>query len=89
MFGLADSAAGLAIVLTHNVWAASWQVLITLIGWTILLRCAARNVAPGVVKSYAKNVLDKYTFFPAAAACPQLLRLSDLSAQRMKFRSEP
>src|SRR5262249_33253078 len=27
LFGLFDFAAGLAIVLTHNVWAANWRVL--------------------------------------------------------------
>jgi uncharacterized protein YjeT (DUF2065 family) len=32
LFGLIDFAAGLAIVLNHNVWAASWRVLIRLVG---------------------------------------------------------
>ena len=32
LFGLFDFAAGLAIVLVHNVWTVNWRVLITLIG---------------------------------------------------------
>src|SRR3974390_2389217 len=42
LFGLIDFAAGLAIVLTHNVWLLSWRVLITLIGWLLLVRGAIR-----------------------------------------------
>src|SRR5262249_36024281 len=38
LFGLFDFAAGLAIVLTHNVWAANWRVLITILGWLMLIR---------------------------------------------------
>jgi len=45
LFGLADFAAGLAIVLTHNVWVANWRVLITLIGWLMLIRGAVRILA--------------------------------------------
>ena len=42
LFGLFDFAAGLAIVLTHNVWAANWRVLITILGWLMLIRGAVR-----------------------------------------------
>jgi hypothetical protein len=45
LFGLFDFAAGLAIVLTHNVWVANWRVLITLIGWLMLIRGAVRILA--------------------------------------------
>src|SRR6516225_10109 len=42
LFGLFDFAAGLAIVLTHNVWVANWRVLITILGWLMLIRGAVR-----------------------------------------------
>ena len=42
LFGLIDFAAGLVIILTHNVWLLSWRVLITLIGWLMLIRGTAR-----------------------------------------------
>jgi len=44
--GVITMAAGLAIVLTHNVWALSWRVLITLIGWLFVVGGAVRIVVP-------------------------------------------
>ena len=38
--------AGLAIVLTHNIWAADWRVLITLFGWLNVIGGALRLFAP-------------------------------------------
>ncbi len=32
--GILTLVAGLAIVLTHNVWVAGWPVIITIIGWS-------------------------------------------------------
>jgi len=30
--------AGVAIVIVHNVWIASWEVLITIVGWGMVLK---------------------------------------------------
>ena len=38
--------AGLAIVCSHNLWTARWPVLITLIGWAMLLVGLVRMIAP-------------------------------------------
>jgi len=57
LFGLADFAAGLAIVLTHNVWVANWRVLITLIGWLMLIRGAVRILAPEAIMGFAGKVI--------------------------------
>ena len=38
--------AGLVIVRAHNVWARSWPVLITLVGWFALLAGLGRMAAP-------------------------------------------
>ena len=38
--------AGLAIVLTHNVWVADWRVLITILGWLAAIGGAVRILAP-------------------------------------------
>jgi hypothetical protein len=40
---------GIAMVLTHNVWSADWRVLITLIGWTTILRALATIFAPRLI----------------------------------------
>ena len=57
LFGLIDLAAGLAIVLTHNVWTANWRVLITLIGWLMLIRGVLRSLIPDTVMGYAKRLI--------------------------------
>jgi hypothetical protein len=44
--GLITLPAGLAIVLTHNVWTADWRVLITILGWLLLIGGAVRLAAP-------------------------------------------
>lgn len=37
---------GLALVRAHNRWTRNWPILITLIGWTLLLAGLFRMVAP-------------------------------------------
>jgi len=44
--GLLTMTAGLAIVLSHNVWAPDWRVLITLLGWLAAIGGAVRIVMP-------------------------------------------
>jgi hypothetical protein len=38
--------AGLAIVLTHNVWVANWPVIITLLGWLCVISGIIRLMTP-------------------------------------------
>ena len=44
--GLLTMPAGLAIVLHHNIWAADWRVLITILGWLAIIGGAVRLLAP-------------------------------------------
>ena len=57
--GLIGMAAGLALVLAHNVWDGTWRVWITLFGWAALLKGFAYLVAPkwllGVSRSLLKS----------------------------------
>ncbi len=41
--------AGIAILLVHNVWLLNWRVLITIIGWLIVVSSAVRLLAPRFV----------------------------------------
>ena len=75
LFGFMDLAAGLAIVLTHNVWVASWRVLITLIGWLLLIRGAVRIVTPEIVMGYAAKVIRTKQVIPSAGAVVGVLGL--------------
>jgi hypothetical protein len=57
LLGLVDFAVGLAIVLTHNVWAADWRVIITVLGWLLLVRGVVRTLIPEQVKPYGTKLL--------------------------------
>jgi hypothetical protein len=57
LLGLFDFAAGLAIVLVHNVWTVNWRVLITLIGWLLLIRGAARILITDTLMGFAKTLI--------------------------------
>ena len=46
LLGLITMPAGLAVVLTHNVWTADWRVVITIIGWLAAIGGAIRILAP-------------------------------------------
>lgn len=46
---------GLLIVVSHNIWVAMWPVLITIIGWLLLLQGILRILWP---EHFAKIVKD-------------------------------
>jgi hypothetical protein len=63
LFGLIDLAGGLAIVLVHNVWEASWRVIVTLIGWALLIRGAVRVAVPETAMTYAGRYVGHKPMF--------------------------
>ena len=44
--GLISLPAGLAILLTHNVWVLAWPVIITILGWLLVIGGTIRLVIP-------------------------------------------
>jgi len=48
---------GLAIVLNHNVWAANWRIIITLLGWVSTLAGVVRLMLPDVVQRLGGKML--------------------------------
>jgi len=75
LFGLIDFAAGLAIVLVHNVWTVNWRVLITLIGWLLLIRGAARILITDTLMGYANTVIRKKQLYPVSGGVLVILGL--------------
>lgn len=75
LFGLIDLAAGLAIVLTHNVWVANWRVLITLLGWLMLVRGTVRVLGAEQVQPYATKLLGNKRLIPVSGAVIVILGL--------------
>ena len=66
--GLLIMPVGLAIILTHNIWAADGRVMITLFGWFNAIGGAVRLVAPAYVMEAGRAMLKRPYFIPAAAA---------------------
>ena len=66
--GLLVMPAGLAIMLTHNVWTADWRVLITLVGWLNAIGGALRLLAPTFVVQTARTMLKQSHLTSIAAA---------------------
>ena len=59
---------GLAMLLTHNVWALDWRVLITLIGWTTLIRALVTIFSPQWIVSAGAWLIERKGAFPVSAA---------------------
>ena len=57
--GLITFVAGLAIVLFHNFWVLDWRVIVTLLGWNILIKGAWLIISPDtsarMAALFAKN----------------------------------
>ena len=60
--------AGLAIVLTHNVWVANWPVIVTLLGWISVISGAVRLIAPQRVTAIGRRVHARRNLVYASAA---------------------
>jgi drug/metabolite transporter (DMT)-like permease len=52
IWGLIALVIGLAIVINHNIWEASWIVIITITGWIALLKGGMMLLLPQVYKMF-------------------------------------
>ena len=50
--------AGLAVTIHHNIWVADWPVLITIIGWAMILGGIIRLALPKLVKTLGAKMLN-------------------------------
>jgi hypothetical protein len=55
--GCAGIGVGVAILLTHNVWAWNYQGLITLFGWTALVKGASYLLVPKQAVGFTKSMM--------------------------------
>jgi hypothetical protein len=65
--GLLTMLAGLALLLTHNVWAADWRMLITLLGWLLAIGGAARIIVPQGTQQVGRRLIAQPVFLTVAA----------------------
>jgi hypothetical protein len=49
---------GLAIVNGHNLWIVDWPIIITLLGWALLIGGAVRIALPSAVRSIGGAMLE-------------------------------
>lgn len=59
LFGVMGFTAGLAIVLTHNVWVWGWPVIITVIGWLMVIRGTLRILMPEQVGDLGAKIMAR------------------------------
>ena len=64
---------GLAIVATHNIWAADWRVAITVFGWLAIAAGIARIMAPAAITNVGSVMLEKQSLFVVPALLMTLL----------------
>jgi hypothetical protein len=60
--------AGLAIVLSHNVWVLNWPVIITLLGWIAVISGALRVFAPDRALKIGKKAIASKEITTVSAA---------------------
>ncbi len=66
--GLLTMTAGMAIVLSHNVWTLEmWRDIITLLGWLAAIGGAVRIVVPQKTESIGRWFLERPTSLIVAA----------------------
>jgi hypothetical protein len=54
--GMLSLLAGLAIVMAHNRWSGGWPVIITVLGWLMVIGGVIRIVVPQVVQTVAGTI---------------------------------
>ncbi|MBU1445854.1 hypothetical protein KKD70_01160 [Patescibacteria group bacterium] len=56
--------AGVALVLAHNVWTASWEVIITIVGWGMVLKGAIFAFLPKELNKLIERFLNMSWLLP-------------------------
>ncbi len=59
---------GVLLVVSHQVWTRDWRLVITIIGWLILLKGSIRIFFPGAVRSLIEKKQNNHWFLLADAA---------------------
>lgn len=71
--GALDLLLGAMIVRFHNVWTWRWPVLITLLGWLMIVRGVVRIGAPGLVQRMAQHFTRSTSVLTIGATVSLLL----------------
>ena len=66
--GIACLLAGVAILNAHRAWTADWRVLVTIVGWLLVIAGVMRIVLPSVAAGMATAVYVGTVALPIAGA---------------------
>ncbi|KTD74270.1 hypothetical protein [Legionella tucsonensis] len=59
LMGLNLLIVGLLLILTHNIWAFSWQVIITTVSWAVFIKGILNVAFPNLAKYLTKPFLQR------------------------------
>lgn len=60
--------AGLAVVNAHNLWVRDWRVIVTILGWLLVLRGIMLLMFPAIVQTLGDRVVAAKSGIVAGAA---------------------
>lgn len=60
--------AGLAVVNAHNLWVPDWRVIVTILGWLLIVRGISNLVFPGTVQTLGDRMIASHGGILAGAA---------------------
>jgi hypothetical protein len=60
--------AGLAVVNAHNLWVPDWRVIVTILGWLLIVRGISNLVFPAVVQTLGDRMIASHAGVLAGAA---------------------
>ena len=66
--GVLALVAGLAVVNAHNLWVRDWRVLVSILGWLLIVRGISNLVFPGTVQTLGDRMIASHGGVLAGAA---------------------
>jgi hypothetical protein len=60
--------AGLAVVNAHNLWVPDWRVVVTILGWLLIVRGISNLVFPATVQTLGHRIIASHAGVLAGAA---------------------
>ena len=72
-FGLVALILGCLLVRVHNVWTADWRLLVTLVGWSLVLRGLWASLAPRSMAAFVMRFMERRRLVTAALLANVLL----------------
>jgi hypothetical protein len=60
--------AGLAVVNAHNLWVLDWRLIVTILGWLLILRGIMNLVFPATVQTLGDRMIASHAGVLAGAA---------------------